>query len=227
VVRENERRAAGGGSPLFVLYDLMYGSLVFGGLPHAHPLALVPEAAPWVLTVDGVSKAFAGTGLRVGWVTGPPALMARIRDFLGHVGAWAPRPVQVATAGFLRDEPAIAAFRAGMERGLSERLEALHTGFGRLKARGFPVDAVRPEGAMYLSLQLDLVGRNLGGTVPGDNEALRRLLLEQAGLAAVPFQAFGLPEETGWFRLSVGAVSPAEIAAMLPRVEALLSRLEA
>ncbi|HRJ78297.1 MAG TPA: pyridoxal phosphate-dependent aminotransferase, partial [Planctomycetota bacterium] len=49
-----------------------------------------------------------------------------------------------------------------------------------------------------------------------------QLLLERAGMAVVPFQAFGLREESGWFRLSVGAVSPADIETCLPRVKALL-----
>ena len=222
VVEENGRRARAARHPLFVLHDLMYGSLVFGDQPHAHPLALVPEAAPWVVTVDGISKAFAGTGLRVGWVTAAPPVISRIKDFLGHVGAWAPRPEQVATAGFLRDAAAIARFKTGMHRALLERLEALHAGFTALKLRGLPVDCVRPRGAMYLSLQLDLAGRTLDGVVVRDNETIRRLLLDRAGLAAVPFQAFGLPEESGWFRLSVGAVSLTDIAEVLPRVERML-----
>ena len=49
-------------------------------------------------------------------------------------------------------------------------------------------------------------------------------LLEQAGFAVVPFQAFGLREDSGWFRISVGAVSVAEIDAALPRVRAALSK---
>lgn len=225
VVEENGRRAARGGPPLFVLHDLMYGSLVFGDRPHAHPLALVPEAAPWVVTIDGISKAFAGTGLRVGWATGAPPVIARMKDFLGHVGAWAPRPEQVATAAFLRDPAAIAAFRTGMHRALTERLEALHAGFSRLKANGLPVDCVRPQGAMYLALQLDLVGRKLAGVAIADNESIRKLLLERAGFAVVPFQAFGLPEDSGWFRLSVGAVSVQDIKAVLPRLEHLLQEV--
>ena len=226
VVQENERRASRAQAPLFVLHDLMYGSLVFGGQSHAHPLALVPDAAPWVVTIDGISKAFAATGLRVGWVTAAPALIARLKDFLGHVGAWAPRPEQIATAAFLRDAAAIAEFRRGMNAALWQRLDALYSGFMALRQQGFPVNCVRPQGAMYLSLQLDLVGRNVGGMVPRDNESVRALLLERAGLAAVPFQAFGLPEESGWFRLSVGAVSLEDIAAMLPRVERLLREVK-
>ena len=57
-----------------------------------------------------------------------------------------------------------------------------------------------------------------GSRSPGaTNEATRKLLLEQAGLRGGPFQAFGL-EDSGWFRISVGAVSLAEIDAALPRV---------
>jgi aspartate aminotransferase len=52
---------------------------------------------------------------------------------------------------------------------------------------------------------------------------VRRLLLEEAGLGVVPFQAFGLAGDSGWFRLSVGAVSMDDIAAAFPRLRALLA----
>jgi aspartate aminotransferase len=54
------------------------------------------------------------------------------------------------------------------------------------------------------------------------NEDIRRLLLEHAGLAIVPFQAFGLKEDSGWFRLSVGAVSMKDIEDAFPRLRAML-----
>lgn len=225
VVEENARRTAASRRPLFVLHDLMYGSLVFREAAHAHPLALVPEAAPWVVTVDGISKAFAATGLRVGWATGAPAVISRMKDFLGHVGAWAPRPEQAATAEFLADAPAIAGYRAEMDDALTARLDALHRGFSALRDQGLPVDCIRPQGAIYLSLQLDLVGREVDGVRIPDNEAIRKLLLERAGIAVVPFDAFGLHDQTGWFRLSAGAVSLAEIAEGLVRVREMLLKL--
>lgn len=226
VVDENTRRSEAGRRPLFVLHDLMYGSLVFREAAHAHPLALVPAAAPWVITVDGVSKAFAGTGLRVGWAVAAPAVITRMKDFLGHVGAWAPRPEQAATAEFLRDPPAIAAYRAEMDSALTARLDALYEGFMALRRAGHPVNCVRPQGAIYLSLQLDLTGRRVDGVHLATNEAIRRLLLEQAGIAVVPFDAFGLSEQTGWFRLSAGAVSVEEISEGLERVGKLLEGLK-
>jgi aspartate aminotransferase len=62
--------------------------------------------------------------------------------------------------------------------------------------------------------------------VPGHtNEEIRKHLLTQAGFAVVPFQAFGLRGDSGWFRISVGAVSEAEIIEALPRVRAALLSL--
>jgi len=225
VVEENERRAAAGRRALFLLWDEVYGSLVYGG-EHANPVHLVPRAAPWVIALDGASKSFAATGLRVGWSFAAPAVTARMRDFLGHVGAWAPRPEQIATAKFIRNRPAIAAFRERMDADIRARLEALYQGFQGLRSEGYPVDCVHPQGAIYLSLRLDLVGRSVRGRVIKTNDEIRGLILEEAGLAVVPFQAFGLPDETGWFRLSVGAVSMQDIGAAFPRVRKLLDSMD-
>lgn len=225
VVDENARRSKAGRRHVFLLFDQVYGSLTFGSVRHEHPAALVPEVAPWLITVDGISKALAATGLRVGWMLAAPEVAARMRDLIGHVGAWAPRPEQVATAAFLQNEAAVQAFRKSMNAAVNGRLDALHDGFAAMKSAGYPVDGIQPQGAIYLSLRLDVVGRTIDGRRIDGNEAIRKLILEEAGLAAVPFQAFGLRDETGWFRLSVGAVSTDEIAAMFPRLRALLDRV--
>jgi len=225
IVEENERRRSSGRRAVFLLFDQVYGSLVYGTRRHEHPAALVPEVAPWVITVDGISKSLAATGLRVGWLLAAPEVTARMRDLLGHVGAWAPRPEQVAVAAFLKNEAAVEAFRKQMDGRVRERLQALYDGFSELRAAGYPVECVDPQGAIYLSLRIDVVGRTLDGARIGGNEAIRKLVLEHAGLGIVPFQAFALDEETGWFRLSVGAVSMEEIAEMFPRVRAVLDRV--
>ena len=175
--------------------------------------------------MDGISKSLAATGLRVGWLLAAPEMTARMRDLIGHVGAWAPRPEQVAVAQFLKNEAAVEAFRKQMDGRLRERLQALYDGFSELRAAGYPVECVDPQGAIYLSLRIGIVGRAVDGKKIDRNEAIRKLVLEHAGLAIVPFQEFGLQEETGWFRLSVGAVSMEEIAEMFPRVRALLDRI--
>ena len=74
-------------------------------------------------------------------------------------------------------------------------------------------------------MRFDLTGRRANGATIRTNEEIRQLLLGEAGFAVVPFQAFGLQEETGWMRLSVGAISPSEIESGLARVRSFLERV--
>lgn len=217
VVEENERRAGSGERPLYLLWDQVYWRLTFGEHRHYAPPELVPESAAWTIFVDGASKAFAATGLRVGWTMAPPAITARMRDILGHIGAWAPKAEQLAVAWFLGQKDEMASFRGEMIRELRVRLDLLYQGIASMRSEGLSVNAIEPQGAIYLSAQFD----------PGfaTNEETRQFLLHEAGFAVVPFQAFGVKKDDGWFRLSVGAVSADDIHGGLSRVrDALRAR---
>jgi aspartate aminotransferase len=225
VLEENARRGPGE-RPLFLLYDQVYWMLTFAGTRHVNPVSLRPEMAEYTVLVDGISKSFAATGVRVGWIVAPADLVKRMGSILGHVGAWAPRAEQIATAALLADTAAIEAYHQAMLREVYARLEALHAGLTALREQGYPVEVVRPMGAIYLSVRFPLHGAvTPAGTALRTNDDIRQYLLEAAGVAIVPFQAFGLTEETGWFRLSVGAVSKEEIPATLERLEAALAAL--
>ncbi len=226
VVEENRRRRPRGERALFVLYDQVYGNLTFGNVEHFTPVGLVPEIAPYTILVDAVSKGLCGTGLRVGWAAGPPEILSKMAALLGHYGSWAPRAEQIATAGFLRDREALQAHRQWMIRELSARLNALDDGFREMRAAGLPVEHIHPQGAIYLSVRFDLVGRRLAGREIRRNEDLRQVLLSEAGFAVVPFEAFGGDDRDGWVRLSVGAVGVDAIREGLDRVRSLLGRLD-
>ena len=216
VLEENARRGAGE-RPLYVMFDQVYWMLTFGDTRHVNPVSLRPEMAPYTIFVDGISKAFAATGVRVGWVVGPQDIVESMNNFLGHVGAWAPRAEQVATARLLEAPNEIGAFAAELKTGVRRRLDALYDGIMAMKDEGLPVDATSPMGAIYLSARFALNGkRTPDGQTLRTNDDVRRYLLTAAGFAVVPFQAFGVKEDTGWFRLSVGAVSMAEIERVLP-----------
>jgi len=224
IVEENRRREASGERPVFLVYDQVYWMLTHGETKHVTPVSLVPEVAPYTLLLDALSKSFCATGMRVGWGFVPPAVRRRMADILGHVGAWAPKAEQVATAALLDAPDTMKTFLSGAKAKVEERLDALYAGFSAMKAEGFAVDAIAPQGAIYLSARFDWIGKTIAGRTVETNEAIRKLLLEEAGLAVVPFQAFGLREETGWFRLSVGAVSMDDIHAVFPRLRALMKR---
>jgi aspartate aminotransferase len=218
VVEENRRREKAGGDArkaLWLCYDQVYWQLTFGNARHATPPEVCMDVAPYTIMLDAASKSFAATGMRVGWAVMPPAARRRMADILGHVGAWAPKAEQVAMAALLDDAPAIAAYHADMRARVRERLDRLAAGFQALRHDGFPVEVIAPQGAIYLSIRVALPGRT--------NEDTRKLLLDRAGFALVPFQAFGLQEDSGWFRISVGAVSLADIDAALPRMRAALA----
>ena len=222
IVDENLRRAEKDQPRLFLLMDMVYHALVFGDHRHVHPLELVPAAAPWVISLDAVSKGFCGTGVRVGWGLAAPAVIAKLKPLISHMGAWAPRAEQVALAGFLRDREAVESFQDHLVAGVGERLDTLYKGFADMKADGYPVECIAPEGAVFLSLRLNWIGKNLDGKAMESNEDIRTLLLEKSGMAVVQFQAFGRAAEDGWFRMSVGAVTSDNIRGMLPKVRALM-----
>ncbi len=217
VVEENTRRA--GQRPVMLCYDQVYWMLTFGETRHYNPVALVPEVAPYVVHVDAMSKAFAATGVRVGWAVLPPYLAPKMSAFLGHVGAWAPRAEQIASAHLLNSPDAMATYREHMRAGVEARLNKLYVGISDMKTRGLPVDAIRPQGGIYLSFNVGLIGRGFS-----TNEAIANFLIDEAGVAIVPFQAFDMDEDSGWFRMSVGAVSVGELDGALERIEAAIRR---
>jgi aspartate aminotransferase len=216
VLEENARRRTGE-RPLYLMYDQVYWMLTFGETRHVDPVSLRPEMAPYTIYVDGISKAFAATGVRVGWIVGPQDLIDSMNNLLGHVGTWAPRAEQVATAKLLDAPNEVAAFGKELTTGVRQRLDALYNGIMAMRAEGLPVDATAPMGAIYLSARFALNGkRTPDGQTLRTNDEIRRYLLKAAGFAVVPFQAFGVKEDTGWVRLSVGAVSMADIERVLP-----------
>ncbi|MDI1475182.1 aminotransferase class I/II-fold pyridoxal phosphate-dependent enzyme [Polyangium sp. y55x31] len=223
VLEENRRRQAENLRPVFLVYDQVYWMLTHGDARHETPVSLVPEIAPYTIMLDALSKSFCATGMRVGWGFMPPAVRRRMADILGHVGAWAPKAEQVATAALLDTPDAMHTFLSGAKAKVKERLDALFAGFSAMKREGLPVDAIAPQGAIYLSARFDWMGKTIRGRTIQTNDEIRKVLLEEAGLAVVPFQAFGLREENGWFRLSVGAVSMDDIQAAFPRLRSLMS----
>src|SRR2546428_737679 len=64
---KTRRRDRAGERPLYLLYDQFYWMLPFGSARHEIPVRALPEVARYTVLVDGISKAFAATGVRVGW----------------------------------------------------------------------------------------------------------------------------------------------------------------
>jgi N-succinyldiaminopimelate aminotransferase len=158
---------------LVAVCDEVYEHLVYEG-EHI-PLATLPGMAQRTLTISSAAKSFSFTGWKVGWCSGPPALVAGARaakQFLSYSGG---TPLQVAVAGALADAerhvgPLREALRAGRDR-LCEGLIAAGMGVS-VPAAGYFVNAdVAPLGV-------------------ADARRWCLALPERAGVVAIPTSAF-------------------------------------
>lgn len=224
VLEENKKRGENE-KPLYLMYDQIYAMLTFGQ-KHFNPVSLFPELKEYTIFIDGTSKCFAATGVRVGWSFGPAAVIDKMKALLTHVGAWAPKPEQQAVSTFLNDTESVELFVNDFKGKIAESLSVLHHGIQDMKSRGFAVESIQPMGALYLTIELNYLGKTKpDGTSIVDSSDLVFYLINEAGVALVPFSAFGNSRNMPWFRASVGGLSLNEIQKMLPRLENALSKL--
>jgi aspartate aminotransferase len=226
IIEENKNRGDGQ-KPLYLLYDQIYWMLTFGDSEHYNPVSLRPEMRDYTVFVDGISKSFAATGVRVGWSFGPKRIMDKMRAILSHVGAWAPKAEQVATAQYLKNKDAVDHFLGSFKQEINERLVKFYEGFSKLKKEGFRVDCIAPQAAIYLTVQLDLKGmKTPDGTTLSSQADVTRHILDEAKLALVPFNAFGSSNDSNWYRLSVGTCNKNEIPEVFTSLRSVLSQLK-
>ena len=225
VIEENKTRSEGE-KKLFLMYDQIYWTLTFGDTVHYNPVTLNPAMKEFTIFVDGISKAFASTGVRVGWAMGPGEVIAKMRSINSHVGAWAPMAEQKAVANYLGKTEDIDKYFVHFKAEVNERLQNIFAGFQQMKAAGFHVDAVSPEAAIYLTIQIDYVGKTTAeGKTLETQEDVTSYVLDEARLAVVPFYAFGAGRNSSWYRLSVGTCKKEEIGEMLAALQTALEKL--
>ena len=226
VIAENKTRAAGE-KPLYLLYDQIYSQLTFGVHKHYDPVTLRPELKDYTIFIDGASKCFAATGVRVGWGFGPANVINNMKAIVGHMGAWSPKAEQVAMAKFLTNDTYVNNYLTNIKANIQASLNTLHEGFQQLKSEGFSVDSIEPMGAIYLTIKVDYAGKTTpDGTVLNTSADINFYLIKEAKVAFVPFSAFGTGEDVNWFRASVGASTLQDIQQMIPRIKEALSKLK-
>ena len=225
VIAENNSRTHDE-KPLYIMYDQIYSMLTFGKA-HVNPVSLRPELKDYVIYIDGISKCLAATGVRVGWGFGPEHIISKMRGIVGHMGAWAPKAEQVATAHYLQQDEQIAHYLNTFKNKIQQNLTKLYNGFQQLKNEGYAVDAIQPMGAIYLTVKIDYSGKTTPeGELLNDAADVNFYLIKEAKVALVPFSAFGTGSDVNWFRASVGTSTPEDIAAMIPRIKEALSKLQ-
>ena len=192
-----------------ILSDDIYHRLVYGGVRACNILEVAPQLRDRTVLINGCSKAYAMTGLRLGWACGPQEIVSAMNKV---------QDSSTSNPNSLTQYAAVAALR-----GPQEGLEAMRAQFERRRdlmvelVRAIPrVRCARPEGAYYVFCDVsEYLGR-----VP-DDVKLSQVLLEEHGVAVVPGSAFGQP---GYLRLSF-ATSDEQIRAGVDRMSRGLQAL--
>lgn len=179
---------------VWVMSDDMYEHLAYDGFEFCTPAQVEPALYDRTLTVNGVSKAYAMTGWRIGYAGGPVELITAMRKIQSQstnnpssISQWAAVEALSGTQDFLA--PRAEAFK--------RRRDLVCGKLNAIDGMTCPI----PEGAFYVYPSIaGLVGKtSVGGTVITDDEAFAKALLEETGVAVVFGAAFGLSPN---FRIS-------------------------
>ena len=101
----------------------------------------------------------------------------------------------------------------------------IYKAFETLKGKGFAVDAIKPQAAIYLTVKIDLKGKSCDGKTLATQEDVTQFILGKAGLAIVPFHCFGADKESPWYRISVGTCSIEELDIVFAQLEQAMAQL--
>lgn len=225
ILNENKKRGPAQ-KPVYLMYDQIYWALMHGNTKHYDPVSLRPEMKDYTVFVDGISKSLAATGVRVGWSMGPKFVIDKMKAILTHVGAWAPKAEQLATASYLKQLDLYDAFLVVQKEKINARLQGFYKGFKALQEEGFNVDAISPQAAIYLTVQFNLAGYcTASGTLLKSTKDVTKYLLDEAKLAIVPFYAFGSSPDSSWYRLSVGTCKLQDVEDAIINLRSALSKL--
>jgi aspartate aminotransferase len=225
VLEENYRRGEDA-KPVYVLYDQVYWQLTHGDTVHYNPVSINSGMKDYTVFVDGISKVFASTGVRVGWGFGPKKLIDKMKSITSHMGAWAPKAEQVAVSRFLANDKAVDDYMFSFKTEIAERLYGFYNRFLSLKNEGYNVDVITPQASIFMTVKVDLIGKKKpDGTVISCTQDITDFLIEDAKLALVPFASFGASPDSTWYRISVGTCTVEQIDEIMDGLRDALSRL--
>jgi aspartate aminotransferase len=201
---------------VIVISDEIYDCFVFGGTKYTSLLAVAPDLENRVLKVNGCSKRYAMTGLRLGWAAGPRALVSAMGRIQGQSTSNACSATQYgALAALTGDQSYVEQMREAFD--VRRRFVV-----GRLNAIPY-LSCFDPQGAFYAFPNASrFVGRTLpDGSTVTDAFSIAAHLLHEHGLVVVPGGPFGAKNH---FRISFAAEMET-LAKGLDRLESALSAL--
>ena len=185
--------------PLYLFFDQIYADLDFTRSFH-NPIELNPAIKDYLISMDGISKSLCATGVRVGWMFSSEHIIKKATEILSHIGAWAPKPEQIAVSKFIGDLDNPRDFAIGKRDNYKTIINHFITILHENQRLTGNVDYLRPDGGIYISVRLNYIDKF------NSLDDMMDYMINECGVAMVPFEYFGCKENKGWFRLSIGSV---------------------
>lgn len=203
---------------VWVMTDDMYEHLIYGDFEYTTLAQVAPDLVDRVLTVNGVSKAYAMTGWRIGYAGGPKPLIDLMRKVAGQT---------TSNPSSISQWAAVEALN-GPQGFIAERGEAFERRRDLVVSMLNQAEGIRcptPEGAFYVYPSIEgLIGKTTqGGVVIDGDETFATQLLNEAGVAVVHGAAFGL---SPYFRVSY-ATGEDTLRQACERIQAFCASLKA
>jgi aspartate aminotransferase len=197
---------------LWVVTDEMYEHFVYGDRTCPSMPVVVPELADRCVVINAVSKAYAMTGWRVGWMIAPADVAAAATNLQSHTTSNVSNVAQAAALAALNGS---LDFTESMRQAFDVRRRKMHELLSAIPG----VSSLEPEGAFYAFPSFEgVLGREIDGRRPETTLELAEVLLEKAAVAIVPGEAFGA---AGYARLSY-ALGEDELVEGLTRLAEVL-----
>ena len=197
---------------LYVISDEIYYHLVYDGEEFVSLPSISPEIKERTLLINGVSKSYAMTGWRIGYVAANPQVAKIISNYVSHC-AGSPSAIsqKAAVTAFTASQESVETMRKAFERRRDYMVERMNQIEG--------VSCIRPHGAFYVMMNIEkLIGKEFHGTVIKDADDFGNLFLKYGKVAVVPGTGFGAPNFVRWSY----ATSIENIRAGLDRLEKFL-----
>jgi aspartate aminotransferase len=182
---------------VLVMTDDIYEHIRFDGRATPHLLNAAPELADRVLAINGVSKTYAMTGWRIGWIAGPSDLIGALNTLLSQAAGNACSISQAAAVEALNGDQSFVSESVAIYR---TRRDRMLTRINQIEG----LSCLPPDGAFYLYVNCaGLIGRSTpaGARLETDSD-VAMYLLESVGVAVVQGSAYGL---SPYFRISIAA----------------------
>lgn len=195
---------------VWILSDDIYEHLCYDGFAFATIAQVEPKLYARTLTVNGVSKAYAMTGWRIGYAGGPKELIAAVADIQSHSTS---NPCSISQAAAAAALSGPQAFLQDWKKSFAARRNLVVEALNKIPG----IKCLTPEGAFYVFPNIkELLGKKTpqGKTIKTCNDFCG-YLLEEALVAAVPGSAFGMG---GYFRISY-ATSEKLLTEAMARIE--------